>query len=64
MIDFIIKFEILNFDQIGFIPDHNTSDALLAFLDNEYEAMNKNKMLLPIFPKPLTQSITEYYCVN
>ena len=31
------------------IPDHNTSDALLEFLDIEYEALNENKLLLAVF---------------
>ena len=50
MMDFINSFNILNSNQFGLIPDHNTSDALLEFLDNNaYEAMNKNKVLLAIF---------------
>ena len=46
--NFIKKFIILNFNQFGFIADNNKSDALMEFLDNEYEAMNK-KILLAIF---------------
>ena len=49
MMDFVNKFNILNYNQFGFIPDHNTYDALLEFLDNAYEAMIKNKVLLAIF---------------
>ena len=49
MVDFINKFNIINSNQFGFIPDHKTSDALLEFLDNAYEAMNKNIVLLAIF---------------
>ena len=48
IIDFINKFNILNSDQFVLIPDHNTSNALLEFLDNAYEAMNKNNVLLAI----------------
>ena len=40
MVDFINKFRILNSNQFVFIQDHNTSDALLEFLDIAYEAMN------------------------
>ena len=47
--DFINKFNFLNSNQFGFIPDHKTPDALLEFLDNAYEAMNVNKVLLAIF---------------
>ena len=49
MKDFIIKLNILNFNQFGFIRDHKTSDALFVFLDNAYEVMNKNKVFLTIF---------------
>ena len=42
-------FNVLNSNQYGFIPDHNTFVALLEFLDNAYEAMNKNKVYLDIF---------------
>ena len=49
MMDLINKFIILNSKRFGFIPDHNLSDALLEFLDNAYEVMNKNKVLLAIF---------------
>ena len=47
--DFINECNILNSNQIGFIPDHNTPDALLEFLDNAYEVMNKNKLFLAFF---------------
>ena len=33
---------------MDFVPDHNTSDALLEFLGNASEAMNKNKLILAI----------------
>ena len=39
--DFINKFNIPNSNHFGFIPNHNTSDALMDFHDNAYEAMNK-----------------------
>ena len=49
MMDYIDKFNIVNSNQFGYISDHNTSDALLGFIDNGYEAMNKNKVPLAIF---------------
>ena len=49
MMDFINKFKFLNSNQFGFILVHNISYALLEFLDNAYEAMNKHKVLLAIF---------------
>ena len=49
MMDFINKFNFLNSNQFGFILVLSTSDALMEFLDNASEAMNKNKMLLAIF---------------
>ena len=49
MMDFNYKFNILNSNQLGFLPDHNTSDALLQFLGNAYEPMNNNKVLPAIF---------------
>ena len=49
MIDFINKFNILSSNQFWFTPDHNTSDALLEFIDNACEAISKNKLLLAIF---------------
>ena len=49
MMDYINKFNILNSNQFEFIPDHNTFDALLEFIDNTYEAMNENKVILAIF---------------
>ena len=41
------KSNALNFNQFRFIHDLNTSDALMEFLDNVYEAMKK--VLLAIF---------------
>lgn len=49
MMKFIIKFHILNSNQFGFLPDHNTSDALKEFLDIAYEALNENEVLLATF---------------
>ena len=49
MINFINKFNFLITNRFGFIPDHNTSDALLELLDKAYEAINKNKVPLAIF---------------
>ena len=46
--DFFNRFKILSSKKFGFIPYHNTSNALLKFLDTAYEAMNKNKVLLDI----------------
>ena len=48
-VHFTNKFDIPNSNQFGFIPEHNPSDALLEFLDNAHEAMNKNNVLLAIF---------------
>jgi len=33
MMNFINKFKMINGNQFGFIANHNTSDALLEFLD-------------------------------
>ena len=63
MMDIINKLKNLNSNQFGFIPDHNTSDALLEFLDNAYEVMNKTKcslLFFLIFPSPLPQLIMKY----
>ena len=49
MMNFINKFKIINRNQFGFIANHNTSDALLEFLDNAYDAINNNDVLLAIF---------------
>ena len=49
MLDLSTKLNILNSNQFWFVPDHSTSDALLEFIDNAYEAMNKNKVLLAFF---------------
>ena len=43
MMDFIKKFNILYSNEFAFIPDRNTSDEQMDFLDNAYEAMNKKK---------------------
>ena len=40
---------MLNPNRFGFIMARNTSDALLEFVVNVYEAMNKNKVLLAFF---------------
>ena len=49
MMNFISKFKLLNRNQFGFIASHNTADALLEFLDNAYDAINSNEVLLAIF---------------
>ena len=49
MIDFIYIFNLLNSSQFGITPDHNTSDAILEFLDIAYQALNISKLLLAIF---------------
>ena len=49
MMNFINNFNILNSNPFGYIPANNTSDVLLEFLYNAYEAMNKNKVFLAFF---------------
>ena len=62
--NFIKKFIILNFNQFGFIADNNKSDALMEFLDNEYEAMNKSKVVLVFFSKALDTVVHEILLRN
>ena len=49
MTNFIDKFNLIGRNQFGFLAGHNTSDALLEFLDKAYDAINQNKVLLAIF---------------
>ena len=49
MISFIKKFKILQNNQFGFQENKCTADAILEFLDNGYESLNKSKHLLTIY---------------
>ena len=45
MINVNNKTTISNPNQVAIIPNHNTPDALLEFLNNTFEEMNKSKVL-------------------
>ena len=49
MISFIKKYNILPENQFGFQKNKCTGDAILEFIDNAYESLNKSKHLLTIF---------------
>ena len=49
LINFIEKFNIINLNQFGFQKNKNTSDALLEFTDNIYDALNNKQHFLSIF---------------
>ena len=49
MISFIKKFKLIPENQFGFQENKCTADAILEFLDNGYESLNKSKHLLTIY---------------
>ena len=44
--NFIDKLSVLNPNLFGFLCNYNTFVTLFEFFDNEYEAMNENKVFL------------------
>ena len=49
MICFLTRFNLLNTYQFGFLAGQNTSDAPTVFLDEAYDAINLNRVLLTAF---------------
>ena len=45
---FIKRLNLLNTNQFGFLAGQNTSDALIESLDEVYDAINHNRVLLTI----------------
>ena len=48
MISFVIRINLLNCNQIGFLAVPNTSDAPTEFLDKAFSPINQNRVLLLI----------------
>ena len=49
MMCFINRFSLLNINQLGFLAGQSTADALTEFLDNAFDAINENQVLLTVF---------------
>ena len=49
MVSFISKYKIIKTNQFGFQSNKSTSDAILEFLENIYDAFNEHNYYLAIY---------------